>query len=221
MFLLAVALIAGEAYALLLTAERTLAHREELQAPLQEHAEARRKAEQRLMRAQTELEAAATGTPRLKRAIAAKSAADAAVVEKAAEKGCAVHCRALLEQQVATASTEVAAARDEMARLQRAAEQEVTYARSALVAMPKVGSGSPLADRLGVAGWEIDLTAAALASIAANGLAAVLIAFAAHGHGHSQRRSNQPKIYDARLHRPLRQLSRGTLPWGSRPDSLG
>ena len=81
-----------------------------------------------------------------------------------------------------------------MARLQRAAEQEVTNARAALDAMPKVGSGSPLADRLGVTGWEIDLTAAALASIAANGLAAVLIAFAAHGHGHSQQPKQPAKV---------------------------
>jgi hypothetical protein len=62
-----------------------------------------------------------------------------------------------------------------------AAKLELVEARAALGALPSLGSPSPLADRLGIAGWELDLTAAALASLAANGLAAILITFGVHG----------------------------------------
>lgn len=178
--LIAVGLVAGEAYALLLTSERTLEARELRQAPIRASARDRARAEARLEVAERAL--TATGTSeRLERALAAKAAADAAVVAKAAERDCAVNCRALLEQQVTAAAAEVAAARAELSALRKAAEAELGAARAALAALPAPASVSPLADRLGIAGWQIDLAAAALASLAANGLGAFLLAFAAHG----------------------------------------
>jgi hypothetical protein len=178
--LIVVGLVAGEGYALIVTAERTLGYRETKQAPLRAAAEIRAKAAQRLADAELAL-ARTADTPRLTRALAAKREADAAVVEKAAERGCAAHCRALLEQQVAVAQQEINAARGEVDKARAAAEREAAEAREAFAALPVPGSASPLADRLGVADWKIDLAAAALASISANGLGAFLIAFAAHG----------------------------------------
>jgi hypothetical protein len=133
--LIGVALFAGEAYALLLTSERVLEAREGKQAPLRAQLALREQAKARVRAAEAAL-AATTTTVRLERALAAKAAADQAVVEKAAEKGCAVHCRALLEQQVATAAAEINAARLERAGLQRAAESELEAARAALAMAP-------------------------------------------------------------------------------------
>lgn len=140
------AIVAGEAYTLIQTAERTLASRDDKQAPI-----AAAEASRILAQA------------RIARATDAKASADKAVLAKASEKSCAVNCRALLEQQVSDA------------------KRELDAARAALGSMPVVGSPSPLADRLGVDPWKVDLAAAALISIAANGLGAFLIAFAAHG----------------------------------------
>jgi hypothetical protein len=178
---LIVALGAGEAYALLLTAERVTAHREAQQAPLKAGAALRAKAAQRVAKAERALTEAGKDTPRLARALAAKKAVDEAAIGKSAEKDCAKHCRALLEQQVAAASAEVESARTEAASVIVAAKQELVEAHAALDALPTSGSVSPLADRLGIAGWELDLTAAALASLAANGLASMLITFGVHG----------------------------------------
>ena len=178
---LILALVSGEAYSLVLTAERVLARRDAAQEPLKKQEEARARLNRRLRHAETAVKDLPAETPRLARALAAKLAADNAVVQKAAEKGCAANCRALLEQQVVAAATEADAARAEMEKLRSAAEREVTAAGDALDAAPRTGSASPLAERLGIADWKLDLAMAALASIAANGLAAVLIAFAAHG----------------------------------------
>lgn len=173
-------LLLTEAYTLLLTSERTLEAREQKQAPIRTAARDRARTEARLEAAERALRAMKT-SERLERALAAKAAADAAVVGKAAERVCAVNCRALLEQQVATAVAEIAAARAELTELRKAAEAEFEAARAALAALPAPASVSPLADRLGIEGWQIDFAAAALASLAANGLGAFLIAFAAHG----------------------------------------
>lgn len=178
--LIAAALVAGEGYTLLLTGERTLEAREAKQAPLRAAMAERSKAQERIASAEHVLAEAAT-SPRLERALAAKAFADAAVVEKAAERDCASNCRALLEQQVATAAAEVDAARAEAAAQRSMAAVELEAAHAALSALPVPSSASPLADRLGLEAWQIDLTAAALASLAANGLGALLLAFAAHG----------------------------------------
>lgn len=150
-FVLVLGLVAGEAYAMNATAERTLAARDANQAPILAATKARE-------------EAAA----RIKAAEAAKAEATRAITEKAALKDCAKNCRILLE----TAKAE--------------AESELDAARDALGLLPPVASASPVADRLGIDPTAYDLAVAALASLAANGLGGVLIAFGAHGA--SQRR---------------------------------
>jgi hypothetical protein len=82
-----------------------------------------------------------------------------------------------LQAQADAATAEVAAA---WADARTKAESRVNQARADLNAMPIPASATPLADRLGIEGWTVDLAAAALASLAANGLAAFLLAFAAH-----------------------------------------
>ena len=178
--LIAGALVAGEAYALLLTAERTLDAREAKQAPLRVAQSERLKAQERITAAQRSLTDTSTSV-RLSRALAAKAAADAAVVEKAAHRDCASNCRVLLEQQVTTAAAEVEAARAELTKFRDSAVAELGSARASLAALPPALSASPLADRLGVEGWKVDLAAAALSSVALNGLGSFLLAFAAHG----------------------------------------
>jgi hypothetical protein len=176
---LAVFLGAGEAWALLRTAERTLAHRDQQAAPRRAAEVVRQKAEARVVAAEKAV-AGASDTPRLQAALAAKAAADATVREKAAEKGCAANCRLLLEQQSEAAAREVTAARAEADARQVRAEQELAVARSALAALPAPLRVNPLADTLHVEGWKIDLLEAVLASLALNGCGAALIAFAAH-----------------------------------------
>lgn len=143
---LMLAMAAGEAFAIIMTAERVVAVREAQQAPIRD-AEAER----------------ISLVTRLEKAEAAKKAADAAAIEKSAEKHCLSNCRQLLQDQIA------------------AAQIERDAARQALTAMKPPASSTPLADRLGIAGWALDLITAALASIAANGLGALLVAFGAHG----------------------------------------
>lgn len=145
---LVLALIAGEAFGFLLTAERLVNAREASQAPMRE--------------------ASAVYTMALGRVASAedgKAAADTAVIEKLAERGCAANCRQLLQAQVDSA------------------QRELYEARAALAAIQAPGSATPLADRLGWPAWVLDLVVAGLGSMAANGLGVGLIAFAAHGHG--------------------------------------
>ncbi len=188
---LIIALGAGEVYALLQTAERTIAHREKQAAPLREADHKRAKAQRRIDAATAAVEKAKADTPRLTAALAAKTSADAAAVTKAAEKGCRENCRQLLQQQVENASKEIVEARAEIAGNEKEAAAELAAARQALEDLPDPVSASPLADRTGIAAWKIDLTVAALASIAANGLGAALIAFAAHGVA-ARRRQPEP-----------------------------
>lgn len=199
-WLLALALVAGEGYALLLTAERVIAQRERQQAPAVEIAKRLERATQELAAAEAALARLPASSPRLDAAIAAKAAADRAVIEKAAERGCAANCRALLEQQVADAAAEAERARAELTGARSSAEAGVTRARHAVGSMPAVQSASPLADRLGIPGWVLDLLAAALASVSANGLGALLLAFAAHSRRRpepaerTEAASDQPQV---------------------------
>lgn len=144
-WVLCIALAAGELFGLINTAERVISTRENAQAPFVSASLSRKAAEQRVARAET-----------------SKAAADRAVIDKAADKGCAANCRKLLQDQVDAATTEIEAA------------------RHALAGLPSPRVATPLADRLGLPSWALDLIAATLASIAANGLGAALIAFGAH-----------------------------------------
>jgi hypothetical protein len=142
---IALAMLAGEGYALLGTADRIVTMRETQQAPLREATARNAEARGRLDTAERNH----------------KAAVDASR-EKAAEKGCAKNCAALLQSAIDNAA------------------REVTDARMALSDAPLPASPSPLADRLGIAPWALDLLVAALLSVGLNGLAAVLIAFGAH-----------------------------------------
>lgn len=141
-----IALLAGEAYALLSTAERVIAQRAAVSAPHVASEARRQAAENRVTVAEK-----------------AKAEADAAAIDKAAEKSCARNCRALLTEAKQDAANELRSAREALDALP-----------------PPEGEAAPLASRLGVAAWVVDLVSAALASIACNGLACALIAFASH-----------------------------------------
>jgi hypothetical protein len=105
----------------------------------------------------------AASVTRVAAADTAKTAADAAVAANASAKDCRENCRLLLQGTVT------------------AAKLELDQARSALAAIkPSHGSGTALADRLGLAPWVVDLIAAGLAALAANGLACCLIAYSGH-----------------------------------------
>ena len=177
---LVAALVAGEAWSLFLTAERTIAHRELQQRPLREELQAYARAIERVRSAKA-VDLAPTTSERLQKAEAAKTPGDTAVVGKAGEKGCLANCRQLLQAQVDAAALELENARAELRASAAKVEGELATARAELSAMNEPASATPLADRLGLEGWQVDVAAAALASLAANGLAAFLLAFAAHG----------------------------------------
>lgn len=156
---IALALVAGEAYGLLSTAERMVAAREASQADARSTAADRQTAAARVNAAETAL---------------AKANENAAA--EASKRHCARECRALLEGAITKAGLEFVAA------------------RAALEQIPAVtASATPLADRLGWPSWAVDLIQAALASLAANGLGASLIAFGAHG-GPKPQTSGRPEV---------------------------
>ena len=112
---LVIAIAAGEVYALLGTAERLTAAREASQAPLRQAVEARQKLEAKVAKAEAALAALPETSARFQAAMLGKAAADAAVVTKSAERGCAANCRLLLQAQADQNRQEVEAARLEMA----------------------------------------------------------------------------------------------------------
>jgi hypothetical protein len=151
---LVVALLAGESFAIIMTAERTLAARDVAVAPIRDAETARSAALARLARAES-----------------AKLASDTSALTEAAKPGCRKECRNLIEGAKADA------------------QRELDSARAALGTAPAPRSASLLADRLGIAGWALDLLTAALASIGANGMGAALIAFGSHGRRDPQQPS--------------------------------
>jgi hypothetical protein len=179
--LIAVGLLCGEGYALIATGERTISARDASIAPITAAVEARKQAEARVVSAELAVLTVAATSPRLEAAIAAKAAAESRAMDDASKKSCAANCRALLEAATATAAREVDAARAEISGYRLQAELRLAEARNAVVALPATRSASPLADRLGIAGWALDLLAAGLLSIGVNGLGAALIALSAHG----------------------------------------
>ena len=177
---LVVVIAAGEAFGLLSTAERLIVSREAAQAPLRQVEQRRAKATERVTAAQGALDALPTTSSRLEAALAAKAAADQAAIDKSAERGCRENCRALLQAQVDAAATEIEQARADLARGRTKGEAELTAARAALAVLKAPASATPLADRLGVSAWLLDLVHSALGSLAANGLACGLLVFGAH-----------------------------------------
>ena len=186
---IALGMLSGELYALILTGERVVGTREAVQVSIREAAERRQTAARRVGEAEATL-ASAHSSSRLERALAAKTAADLAVIDKSAERGCASNCRALLQAQVDAAQREVETAHLERDGSLQRASQAVEAARAELAGIGPVPDQSPLAARLGLPGSALDLAAAGLASLAINGLAAALLAFGAHG----TRRHTEPAM---------------------------
>jgi hypothetical protein len=178
--LLVTAICAGEAYGLLATAERLIASREAAQAPLRLLVDDRSRAETRVALAVTHLISLPPETPRLTRALEAKTNSALAIVLKSAERGCVENCRKLLQAQADAAARELEEARAEMVQERAKAEAELSEGRLALARVRPPTSATPLADRIGWPAWAVDLLHSALGSIAANGLACALLAFGAH-----------------------------------------
>jgi hypothetical protein len=170
----------GEIYGVMQTANRLVAASEASQAPLIANNEARAKATTRVTEAEARLRGIPATSDRLKSAEAAKTAADKAVVDKSAERGCRENCRQLLQAQVTAAADEIATARAELDNSTKSAEIELASAREALASLKAPESATPLADRTGIPAWILDLLTAGLGSIAANGLACCLMIFGAH-----------------------------------------
>ena len=198
---LVIAIAAGEVYAFLGTAERLTAAREASQAPLRQAVEARQKLETKVAKAEAAIAALPETSARFREAMQGKAAADTAVVTKSAERGCAANCRLLLQAQADQNQQEVEAARRDMAENRTRLEQAVTDAKGELAAFKAPPSPSPLADRIGWPAWVLDLVMAGLGSIAANGLACLMMVFGSH------RRSA------AGGRRPRRRRLRRRSPW--------
>jgi hypothetical protein len=177
---LVIAIAAGEVYAFLGTAERLTAAREATQAPLRQALEARQKLETRVAKAEAALAALPEASARFREAMRGKMTADAAVVTKSAERGCAANCRLLLQAQADQNQQEVEAARRDMAENRVRLEQAVADAKGELAAFKAPPSPSPLADRIGWQAWVLDLVMAGLGSLSANGLACLMMVFGSH-----------------------------------------
>src|SRR5262245_45802479 len=177
---LVVVIAAGEAFGFISTAERLIVSREAAQAPLRAAEQDRTNAVERVRNTHNALDRLPTTSPRLEAALATKASADQAAIDKSAERGCRENCRALLQAQVDAAAAETEQARAELGNGRTVAEGELTAARKALAALTAPPSPTPLADRLGMPAWLLDLVHSALGSLAANGLACGLLVFGAH-----------------------------------------
>jgi len=160
-----VALVAGECFALLTTAERIVAGREAKQAPLREAARMREQLAQRLSDTQTD--------KRVSKAEEALRRVHTTIADKSALSGCASNCRKLLQVQLADAKEEVASSRV-------AANAKRIDIKRQIESLPPLRSPSPLADRLSIDAVWLDIIIAALASLSANFLGCCLIALGAH-----------------------------------------
>lgn len=165
------ALLAGEAYNFSATAERIVVERENGAAPLRDAAAKHTAALAKLKQA----EGAPVSSVRLEQAKADKQAKDDAVTKEASD-GCKSECHR--KQGLADkAQEEVVAATTEAEQMHQAAIDE---AKAEVEANPLPASATPLADRLDIPAWALDLIMAGLLSVGANGLAGTLVAFGAH-----------------------------------------
>jgi hypothetical protein len=180
-------------YAFLGTAERLTAAREASQAPLRQAMEARQKLETRVAKAEAALAALPETSARFREATQGKMAADAAVVTKSAERGCAANCRLLLQAQADQNQQEVEAARRDMAEARVRLEQAIADAKGELAAFKAPPSPSPLADRIGWQAWVLDLVMAGLGSLSANGLACLMMVFGSHRRLEKAAAAKMPK----------------------------
>ena len=181
-------LAAGEGYALLSTSERVIASREAGQAALRDAKKRNEVAEARLAAAREAAQKSGEVPPISPREASAQAAVDVAVNairEQSALPGCRENCKQLLLAQATDARRELNTAQAEMAKmlqdLRQKTDAELASAKQVLATSPMPSSATPLADRLGVRAWLLDILAATLLSIGVNGLGGALIALAAHG----------------------------------------
>lgn len=204
---IALCLIAGEAFTMMATAERVVISREAAAEPARLLAVQRAAAQKRLDEAKASLPGDMSA--RMVAAQASIVRAETAVATEASKRGCASNCRALLNKALDDAKTEMAAARAALDQAKRDAQREIDAAEMALASVPAPKSETPLADKLGLEGWTLDLLAAALASLAANGLGAALLAFGAHGARHIRAEVVAPTpspSVDRRTRKPARSV---------------
>ncbi len=169
------ALAAGEIYNFAGTAERTVAMREDMAAPLKAAAQKRQEALDHLKR----LQEGEVSSARLRVAQASLDRAQKAVDDESANGGCRRECQR--KQVVADeAKAEVQAAARE-AEAQRPAS--IAAAQAEVDANPLPASATPFADRIGCPPWIVDLAFAGLLSLGSNLLAGALIAYGAHETG--------------------------------------
>jgi hypothetical protein len=159
------ALLAGEAYGFLATASWHVANLEAHAAPIHEAAAKRKAAEDWVARLERD--------DRVAQALQALHDAEADARAKSTAPDCGKGCIATLAKTVDGATAAVGEARESL-------QHEVAAARAALADAPLPASASPLADRLGVEPWALDLIGAGLRSFACTVLAGALLAFAAH-----------------------------------------
>jgi len=178
--LLVTSIVAGEAYGLIVGAERRNVRQEAAQIPLREAKRAHAKALQRVKDAQWIVDHAPATSKWLEDANTAKAAADAAVIEKSAERDCRENCRQLLQARVDAAALQLKSAQTALGIVKDRAEEELAAARAALASIEAPQFATPPEDRSGVQTWISDLLQSALGSIAANGLACCLLLFGAH-----------------------------------------
>ena len=162
------ALVSGEIYNLAATAERTIVVREANAAPLKDLAAKRTEALKRL----DDLEHGAPRSAKLDLARANLADAKAAVEAEAKDIRCGKQCQR--KQGLADDAAHAVELAIPGAEADRA--KAIDVAKAELAANPLPASATPLADRLGVAPWIVDLAMSGLLSIGANGLAGVLIA---------------------------------------------
>lgn len=167
------ALCAGEAYNFSATAERIVVERENGAAPLKDELSKHTMAIEKLGSVQN----MHISSPRLDLAKQTKASADAAYETELRTGGrCKTICNGL-KDDAAKAQAEVIAA---LADAEQDRRRAVDAAKAEVEANPLPASATPLADRIGIPSWALDLIMAGLLSVGANGLAGTLIAFGAH-----------------------------------------
>jgi hypothetical protein len=177
---LALAVIICEGFSFGTTAERIVGDRDQAQIPFAENNARRADAKRILDQAITDQSALSPTSQRLTDALKAAATAEQASRDKASDKHCAANCAAILTAQMTAATIEVNKAREELGAKAKAAADAVTAARAAHDAIKATRSSTPLADKLRIQPWKLDLLMAALASLGLNGLAACLLAYGAH-----------------------------------------
>ena len=136
------AIVAGEAFGLLSTAERLIVVREAQQVPLRAQVATYEKAARRVVDAAAALSNAPANSPRLAAALAEKTAADTAATDKGAERGCRENCRQLLQARADAAEREIAASRNELAAITERGAASFDAARTALATMSPPASAT-------------------------------------------------------------------------------